>query len=96
MKSILSMIFFLVVLVIGTSFAMLNSQLVNLDYYFGITESYLSVVIVVSIFFGMILGLLCCMGLLFSARRKTNKLLREKRIIEEELKNLRTLPLKDE
>lgn len=97
MKSILSIILFLIVIVFGASFAMLNDQPVFLDYYFGkIGDISLPIILFGAVIIGLIIGIFGSFGLVFSIKRKYKKLLKEKNTIESELNNLRTLPLKDE
>jgi len=93
--SLIRLFFLLAFTVLGAAFASLNGGMVNLDYYFGLTELPLSIVILVSIGIGVLLGGLAGLGLFFKAKREYHQLRRQSKLVNEEVKNLRVMPLKD-
>ncbi len=95
MRRILHLIFFLTLLAIGLSFALLNAERVALNYYFGTTQGPVSLIVVASMAFGALLGVVASLGLVFSHRRESRRLKRKLSVCEEEIKNLRRIPITD-
>ncbi len=96
MKRIVYLIIFLIVAIAGLSFALMNAQQVTLTYYFGTIEAPLSLVVVVSIAVGALLGVLASMSMTLSLKHEISRLRKTLRNKEKELGNLRALPLKDQ
>ncbi|MCB1850179.1 MAG: LapA family protein [Gammaproteobacteria bacterium] len=90
------LLFILLVMLVGAAFAVMNAENVNLNYYFGATELPLSVVLVGAVCVGAVLGMLAGLAGLASLKRENASLRREARLATEEVKNLRTMPIKDD
>jgi len=86
-------------LIVGTLaavFVILNPQEVQLRYYFGFSwTGPLSWALFVSLLAGFVLGLLASLAAVLRARRAVGRRRREVRAMEQEIANLRALPLKD-
>lgn len=95
MKRIIVFALLLLVSLLGLSFALMNAEPVNLDYYFGVMNAPLSLVVVIAIVIGAGLGVFASMGIVLSQKRELAKLRKSAKIAEEEVSNLRSLPLKD-
>lgn len=95
MQRVIGSLLLLVLLVIGLSFSFLNAHSVTLQYYFGAQSAPLSFVIVAALIFGAILGVLASLGVILRQRREIARLRREVRVHEQEVANLRNIPLKD-
>jgi len=95
MKRIVFLIVFLIVAIAGLSFALMNAERVTLTYYFGLIEAPLSLVVVVAIAIGALLGVLASMSMTLSLKHEISRLRKTLRTKEKELGNLRALPLKD-
>ncbi len=95
MKRIIFLVVFLLVLVVGLSFALMNAETVMLSYYFGTVSAPLSIVVVVSLALGALLGVLACMGMALGLKQEIVRLRRSVKVTEKEVENLRSLPLKD-
>ena len=95
MKKIALFILIFVILVIATSFAVLNAESVNLNFYFGEIEAPLSLIIVFSVAIGAILGVLASLTLILKMKHELVKLNKTVKLAEKEVDNLRSLPLKD-
>lgn len=95
MKRILLFIILLLVVLLGLSFALMNAGPVSLDYYFASVEAPLSLVVVLAIALGALLGVLAMGGVLFGQKREMAKLRKSIKLAEKEISNLRSLPLKD-
>lgn len=87
---------FLLFLLIGAAFAILNSQSVTLDYYFSFIELPLSVVLIAFMTIGAVLGVFACSSIMLRLKHENNSLKRKARLVNEEVKNLRTIPLRDQ
>ena len=85
----------LLVLVAGLSFGVLNAQAVPLHYYLGSTEVPLSLALAVAFAVGVLVGLLACTGALLRQRREIARLRKAMRTAEQEVENLRTMPIRD-
>ncbi len=77
------------------SFAALNSDPVSIDYYVGRIEVPLALLIVAALGVGALLGSLVGLGRVVRVKRDMARLRRETRATEEEVRNLRALPLRD-
>jgi len=95
MRRIIIFALLLLVTLLGLSFALMNAEPVQLNYYFGTLQAPLSLVVVLAIILGAGLGVLASLGVVFSQKRELAKLRRSTKIVEEEVSNLRSLPLKD-
>lgn len=96
MVRLVYIIFSLVLLVIGILFAVLNADPVTLHYYFGDKNFPLSLILIIAIIIGAILGIIASSGIVIKLKRENSKLRKLSELSEKELKNLRTLPIKDE
>lgn len=93
---IIKLILFLAFLLIGAAFAVLNSDAVRLDYYFSVMELPLSVVLIAFMSLGAVLGVFACSSILLRLKHENTGLKRKARLVHEEVKNLRTIPLRDQ
>ncbi|MGA7799685.1 MAG: LapA family protein [Gammaproteobacteria bacterium] len=95
MARILLAILFLVLLLLGLSFAVLNATSVPLNYYLGEVDLPLALVVVASLVLGAILGVLVSLGIVLRLKRQVRHLRRQVQTAEKEVSNLRAIPLKD-
>lgn len=93
---LIKLVFFLFFLLIGAAFAVLNAELVNLDYYFGSLQLPLSVVLIAFMALGAGLGVFACSGLVLRLKHENSSLRRKSQMVHEEVKNLRTIPIRDQ
>ncbi|OGI42115.1 MAG: hypothetical protein A2150_02670, partial [Candidatus Muproteobacteria bacterium RBG_16_64_11] len=85
----------LIVLVFGLGFVAKNAEPVSLVYYFGLDwKAPLAVMLLVSLGIGVALGLMASLGMVLRMQRRLVKARREIRETEQEVKNLRSLPIK--
>lgn len=93
---IISYILFLVLIVVGVTFAYLNSHQVIFNYYFAEKSLPLSLLLIFAVAIGVVLGL-AAMGLSWlKLKHRTHKLRKRLKSVEQELENLRSIPLKKE
>lgn len=92
----INLFFFLIVIVAGLSFAVINAEQVQLNYYFGSRSAPLSLTLVVTLALGAVLGVLASLGVIVRLRRQVARLRKQVGLREKELSNLRAIPIKDE
>ncbi len=90
MKRIVLLLFFLVVLAVGLSFAVINIEPVRVNYYLGSVEMPLALLIVLSIAVGGVLGVLATLGKIVGARGEAVRLRRSLNGVQKELEALRS------
>lgn len=92
---VLSYIIILLLIIFGTMFAVLNANTVEFNYYLGRANLALSLLLVISLFIGVLFGACICslrlMAQYFSIRRLRHQL----KQVQQEVKNLRDIPIKD-
>ena len=94
MLRIIRFIFLLLIVIVGLSFAVLNAETVSLNYYLGSWQAPLSLILVVALALGALFGVLACLSLLLGLKRELAKLRKAAKLSEQEVKNLRAIPLK--
>jgi len=82
-------------LAIGISFALQNSASVTLNYYFDSITAPLSIIVVLALALGCMIGVGASLMLVFAQRHKNSRLQRKLTTCEQEIRNLRQLPLRD-
>lgn len=95
MKRIILLVIALIIILIGLSFALVNAENVKLNFYIGSFEAPLSLVVVLSMVVGAVIGVLASLGMVLRHKREIHRLKRSVKMTEKELENLRALPLKD-
>lgn len=92
---ILTTIFVLLLILLGVTFAGLNAELVAVNYYVGSTKLPLSLLLVLSLVCGGLLSLLFSVVTYVRLKSANVRLRQRLKIADEEIANLRTMPLKD-
>ena len=95
MGRLIGFLLLVVLVVIGLSFAVLNSQPVSLNYYFGEQEVPLSMIVVLSLAAGAVIGVMVSAGLIFRLKAQLGRLRRKLRDAEKDMDQLRVLPVKE-
>lgn len=85
----------LIVIIFGVTFSVLNAENIQLNYYLGSVELPLSLLLVIAMIFGAMLGIFASMSLIIGSRRSAHKLKRSVEVAEKEILNLRNIPIKD-
>ena len=86
---------FLVLVIFGIVFAVLNAEPVKLNYYFGSEDVPLSLIIVFAMIVGAILGVVASASMIISNRREVMQLRKSVELAEKEVTNLRAIPIRD-
>ena len=95
MVRIIYLFIFLILVIFGIVFAVLNAEPVNLNYYFGSKEVPLSLILVLAMIVGAILGVIASASMIISNRREVMKLRKSVELAEKEVTNLRSIPIRD-
>ena len=94
-KKIIYTCLFIIVLIAGLVFFLKNSQELEFNYVIGTISLPLSLLILLVLLAGVILGWLSMLPLLLRQRRRIGKLEKQARLVEKEVNNLRVMPVKD-
>ncbi|MCR4301002.1 MAG: LapA family protein [Sulfuricaulis sp.] len=96
MKRIIYTILAILILLIGIAFAIQNKQEVELSYYFGLKWiGPLSLALLTSLAIGVLAGYLASLRMVVRMQRQLVQARKEIRQVEQEVINLRALPIKD-
>lgn len=91
---IFSYLFLLAVMLVGLTFASLNAQVITFNYYLGTKELPLSILLVLAFGVGIFLGLFGAVYSWFKARRDVVRMKSRLKVVEKEVENLRSIPIK--
>jgi putative membrane protein len=94
MKRVLIFITLLPLAVIGSVLAYLNADGVSFNYYFSTIELPLAVLLFLTLATGALSGVMLSLGMVMHARREKVQLRRRLKLCEQEIKNLRDIPIK--
>ena len=81
-------------MILGASFAIINNSPVIVDLYFITQELPLSLLLLFALGCGIVLGGLAGMVYFMRVKKENAALKRKTRLVSEEVKNLRTMPIK--
>lgn len=92
---IMMMLFYVVLVLIGVSFAALNATSVKINFYFTMIKLPISVLLIVTLGVGIILGWLLSLSRYWRLKVEHRKIKNQLKMTEREIKNLRAIPLSD-
>lgn len=95
MSRLLSLLALILLVALGLVFAVLNARPVAFNYFFGQREVPLALTLVLTLAAGALLGLLFSAGVVLRLKREAIRERRKARMAEQEVANLRKLPIKD-
>ncbi len=95
MLRIFYLLLFLLLIVVGIAFAVLNAEVVEFSYYFSSRQIPLSLILVLAMFAGAVLGVLASTSLIIKLKREMAQLKKSASLAEKEITNLRAIPIKD-
>lgn len=93
---VISYLVLLVVMLVGLTFASLNSNIVTFNYYVGSKEIALSLLLVFAFGAGIFLGLIAAISPWLKVKRENRRFKSRLKIVEKEVENLRSIPIRDE
>ncbi|MCK4870179.1 MAG: DUF1049 domain-containing protein [Gammaproteobacteria bacterium] len=92
---IIYFLFILLILIIGATFAYLNAVPAQFNYYFGTVSLPLSLLLALGLGVGLLLGFIAMLPPILRAKGRGLQLKRKLKSVEQEVENLRTLPIKE-
>jgi lipopolysaccharide assembly protein A len=92
---IISYIFILLIILLGVSFASLNSQVVDFNYYINTQTMPLSVLLAGTFTIGCLIGIVVCLWMIIKIKLNNYHLNQRLKLAEKEIENLRAIPLQD-
>lgn len=95
MSRLVSFVLVFILVILGLAFAVINAQPVELNYFLATREVPLAMTLVLTLVFGALIGLLFSLGMVIRFKRETLRLRRQIRVAEQEVINLRNIPIKD-
>jgi len=95
MTRFISIVVIILILLLVLTFTLLNAEPVSLNYYLGEVEQPLALILVVTFVAGALIGLLSSTLVILSSRHEVSKLRKHIKQTEQEVINLRSIPLKD-
>lgn len=93
---LISYLVLLIIVLIGLTFASLNSTIVSFNYYLGVKSLALSLLLVFAFGGGIFLGLIVAVLTWIKGKKDSSKLKSRLKIVEKEVENLRSIPIKGE
>jgi putative membrane protein len=91
---VIKLLLLLVFMVVGASFAIINDAPVVVDLYFLTPELPLSLLLLLALGLGILLGGLAGVVYFMRVKKENADLRRKTRLVSEEVKNLRAMPIK--
>jgi putative membrane protein len=89
-------IFYLLLILVGVSFAVLNASSVEVNFYFTKLQMPVSVLITLTLGVGVIIGALLFLTKYWRLKLDHKHIKKQLKLTEKEIKNLRSIPLKDQ
>lgn len=86
---IISYIIAIILILFGLSFALLNARPVNLNYYIGSVDISLSLLLILTVGLGILIGLIVCIGPILKLKTKNHQLKTRVRQLEQEIVTIR-------
>ena len=93
---LLMMLFYLVLILLGVSFAALNASSVQVNFYFKTLTMPISVLMTIMLGVGLLIGFLIFLYRYWRLKVDYLKIKNQLKLTEKEIKNLRAIPLKDQ
>ncbi|BAW80247.1 hypothetical conserved protein [Candidatus Nitrosoglobus terrae] len=96
MRNFFNFLIFIVVFILGVTFAGRHAESVVIDYHFGKLPIPLSLLLALILLMGTILGILASLSTIMKLKRENRRLRKSVKWIERENTDLRALPAKHE
>ena len=93
---LLMMLVYLILILLGVSFAALNASSVQVNFYFKTVSMPISVLMTIMLGVGLVIGILIFLYRYWRLKVDCLKLKSQLKLTEKEIKNLRAIPLKDQ
>lgn len=93
---IIMMIFYLILILVGVSFAALNASSVQVNFYFTTLNMPISVLITLMLGLGALIGFFLFLCRYWRLKSENRRIKNQLHLTEKEIKNLRSIPLQDQ
>lgn len=93
---IITTVFYLLLIIVGVSFAALNASSVQVNLYFTTLKMPISVLMTIMLGVGMLVGFFLFLCRYWRLRGEHRKIKNQLKLTEKEIKNLRAIPLQDQ
>ncbi|KTD15613.1 hypothetical protein Lgra_0279 [Legionella gratiana] len=93
---ILMLVIYILLIVIGVSFAALNATSVDVNFYFETISMPISVLMTIMLGVGVLIGFILFVARYWRLKAECHKLKNQLKLTEKEIKNLRSIPLQDQ
>lgn len=93
---ILMLVIYILLIVIGVSFAALNATSVDVNFYFETVSMPISVLMTIMLGIGVLIGFVLFIARYWRLKTECHKLKNQLKLTEKEIKNLRAIPLQDQ
>jgi putative membrane protein len=90
------LVFYLILIVIGVSFAALNASAVVVNFYFKTVSMPISVLMTIALGVGVIIGFILFITRYWRLKIECRRMKSQLKLTEKEIKNLRSIPLQDQ
>ena len=95
MRKLIGIIILIIAIVVGAAFTSINTDLVTLNYYFSSITISTSLLVLISLVIGVLLGALAVWFTTLRLRYDNRRLNKQAKLAEQEIDSLRVLPLRD-
>ncbi len=92
---IVMLVFYIILIVIGVSFAALNASSVEVNFYFKTLSMPIAVLMTLMLGIGIIIGFILFISRYWRLKIECRRIRNQLQIMEKEIKNLRSIPLQD-
>ncbi|WP_133127443.1 LapA family protein [Legionella nagasakiensis] len=93
---IILIIFYLILILVGVSFAVLNAAPVSVNFYFTMIKMPISVLMTITLGIGVLIGAFLFLCKYWRLKIEHHKIKVQLKLTEKEIKNLRSIPLQDQ
>ncbi|MBI3562307.1 MAG: LapA family protein [Gammaproteobacteria bacterium] len=94
LTKVIYLIVFGCLFIIGVAFALLNSQSVTLNYYFDSIDAHLSLLLLLAVLSGAVLGVIVSLMVVLKSHREVARLRKAIQLAEREISELRKFQVK--
>jgi len=94
MKRVVIILFLLLIALVGAVVATLNADEISFNYYFSTITLPLAVLLFLTLCTGALAGVLLTLGMVLKARKSKAQIHKRLKMCEQEVKNLREIPIK--
>lgn len=93
---IVMLVCYVLLIIIGVSFAALNASSVEVNFYFKMISMPVSVLMTIMLGIGILIGFVLFVSRYWRLKIEYHKIKNQLKITEKEIKNLRSIPLQDQ